>query len=59
MFLKKIEFYKNDKEVAEKAIMKFINHLWYLSEECSAFSIFDQRLRRIDTRIKMAEKMLQ
>jgi len=26
---KKLEFYKiNDKEVAEKAIMKFINHLW-------------------------------
>lgn len=35
--------------------MKFINHLWYLSEECSAFSIFDERLS-IDARLKMAEK---
>lgn len=59
MFLKKLELYKiNDKEVAEKAITKFINHLWYLSEECSAFSIFDERLS-IDTRLKMAEKILQ
>jgi len=46
MFLKKFELYKiNDKDVAEKAIMIFINHLWYLSEECAAFSIFDERLR--------------
>lgn len=44
--------------MAEKAIMKFINHLWYLSEECAAFSIFDERLS-IETRMKMAEKILQ
>ncbi|XP_050547554.1 uncharacterized protein LOC126909176 [Daktulosphaira vitifoliae] len=57
-FLKKLYFYKNDdKEDAEKAIMKFINHLWYLSEECAAFSIFDKRLSN-DTRRKMAEKIM-
>ncbi|XP_050547295.1 uncharacterized protein LOC126908982 [Daktulosphaira vitifoliae] len=57
-FLKKLYFYKNDdKEVAEKAIMKFINHLWYLSEECAAFSIFDERLSN-HTRRKMAEKIM-
>ncbi|KAL4126641.1 hypothetical protein QTP88_010853 [Uroleucon formosanum] len=59
MFLKKLELYEiNDKEVAEKVIMKFINHLWYLSKECAAFSIFDERLS-IETRMKMAEKQKQ
>jgi hypothetical protein len=49
---------RDDKEVAEKALMKFINHLWYLSEECAVFSIFDERLIN-DTRKKIAERMLQ
>lgn len=31
-------------EVTEKVLMILINNLWYLSEECAAFSIFDKRL---------------
>lgn len=58
-FLKTLNAYKtDDKEVAEKAISKIINHLWYLNEECAAFSIFDERINN-ETRMKMAQKILQ
>jgi hypothetical protein len=57
-FLKKMEIYKRyDKEVADKALKKFINHLWYLNEECAALSIFNENLS-YDTRKKMADRIL-
>lgn len=34
----------DDKEIANACLSKFLNHLWYLSDECVAFSIFDNRL---------------
>ncbi|KAF0714990.1 Uncharacterized protein FWK35_00031556, partial [Aphis craccivora] len=53
-FLKTLNAYKmDDKEVAEKAISKIINHLWYLNEESAAFSIFDERINN-ETQMKMA-----
>jgi hypothetical protein len=57
-FLKKLIAYKiDDKLVAEKAINKFINHLWYLNEECAAFSIFDEKISD-DGRRNIAQKIL-
>ncbi|XP_039315242.1 uncharacterized protein LOC120359881 isoform X1 [Solenopsis invicta] len=57
-FLKKLIAYKiDDKLVAEKAINKFINHLWYLNEECAAFSIFDERISDEERR-DIAQKIL-
>ncbi|KAE9523392.1 hypothetical protein AGLY_015944 [Aphis glycines] len=58
LFIKKLYNYKNDdKKIAETALKKFINHLWYLSDECVAFSIFDNRVT-IEQKRKMAIKML-
>ena len=58
-FLKELVKYKNyDQIVADQGIHKFINHLWYLSEECAAFSIFDERLSD-EIRREMAQKILQ
>jgi len=57
-FLKKLIAYKiDDKLVAEKAINKFINHLWYLNEECAVFSIFDERISD-EGRRDIAQKIL-
>lgn len=57
-FLKKMVAYKIDDElVAETAIKKFINHLWYLSEECAALAIFDERIGD-EGRRNIAQKML-
>lgn len=58
-FLRKLEDYKSDdKQVAELAMKKFINHLWYLGEETACFSLFDDR---IDNHVKkqMAKKLLE
>ncbi|KAL4097880.1 hypothetical protein QTP88_022583 [Uroleucon formosanum] len=58
LFIKKLYNYKNDdKKIAETALKKFINHLWYLSDECVAFSIFDNRVT-IEQKRKMAIKLL-
>ena len=44
-FLKTLIAYKmHDIEIADVALKKFLNHLWYLSGECVALSIFDPRL---------------
>lgn len=43
--------------VAEKAISKFLNHLYYLNEECVGFSLFDDRINA-ESKTKMAEKLL-
>jgi len=42
LFIKEIYIYKNNnKRIAETALKKFINHLWYFSDECVTLSIFD------------------
>lgn len=55
IFLKKLVSYKNiNKKIAEVAIKKFINHLWYLNDECILFSLFDERIK-IEEKRKMVE----
>lgn len=57
-FLKQLVAYKiDDQLVAETAIRKLINHLWYLSDECAALSIFDERISD-EGRKNMAQKIL-
>lgn len=57
-FLKKMVAYKiDDKVIADIAIHKFINHLWYLNEECAALSIFDERISD-EERKNMVHKIL-
>lgn len=58
LFLKKLEEYKlHNKRVADVALKKIINHLWYLNPECVTFSIFDDRVDN-STKLKMAERIL-
>ena len=57
MFLKKLLNYNNNK-LGEVALKKFINHLWYLNEECAVFSLFDDRVD-YNTKHRMANKILQ
>lgn len=41
-FIKEIHEYRNfNKQISEIAIKKFCKHLWYLSEECIALTLFD------------------
>lgn len=56
-FIRKLENYKSiNKKISEKAITKFINHLYYLSDECVGFALFDDRLDK-ETKVVLAEKM--
>jgi hypothetical protein len=58
LFLNKLEEYKlHIKRVADVALKKIINHLWYLNSECVTFSIFDDRVDN-STKLKMAERIL-
>jgi len=51
LFLRKLVSYKNiNMSIANIAIKKFCNHLWYLNEECVMFSIFDERILVEDKR---------
>ncbi|KAK3917833.1 Mushroom body large-type Kenyon cell-specific protein 1 [Frankliniella fusca] len=44
-FLKKlIEYEKINKPIAQAAQNRFLNHLWYLSEESLGFAVFDEQL---------------
>lgn len=57
MFLRKLENYKRvNQNIADKAISKVLNHLYYLSEECVGFSLFDERIDNI-TKSKLVAKM--
>ncbi|KAL4090708.1 hypothetical protein QTP88_025495 [Uroleucon formosanum] len=59
LFLRKLEDYKSDdKQVAELAIKKFINHLWYLGEETACFSLFDDRIEN-HVKKQMAQQLLE
>lgn len=59
IFIKKLHSYKNDdKIIAEIALNKFLNHLWYLNEECAAFSLFDDRIN-VKQKRNMVQKILE
>ena len=59
LFIKKLNDYKKyDEKVAETALKKFLNHLWYLSEECVVFSLFDNGLN-LEEKRRMAEKLME
>lgn len=45
-----------DKEVADKALSKIINHLWYLNSEQVAFSFFDDTLEK-NVKTSMVRKL--
>ena len=49
-------FEENDKEVANVASKKLASHLWYLSEELVALSLFDDSVPH-DMRAKIVQKM--
>ncbi|KAL4088950.1 hypothetical protein QTP88_024028 [Uroleucon formosanum] len=50
-FLRKLVSYKDiNPSIANVAIKKFFNHLWYLNEETVMFSIFDERILIEDKR---------
>lgn len=56
-FLRCLENYKSvNTKISEKAISKFINHLYYLSEECVGFALFDDRINT-ETKAQLIEKM--
>lgn len=56
-FLRCLENYKSvNTKISEKAISKFINHLYYLSEECVGFALFDDRINT-ETKAVLIEKM--
>ncbi|KAL4126435.1 hypothetical protein QTP88_010657 [Uroleucon formosanum] len=58
-FIKKLHSYKkDDKIIAEIALIKFLNHLRYLSEECVAFSLFDDRIN-VKQKRNMVQKILE
>lgn len=58
LFLRNLEDYKKiNAQIADRAITKFINHLYYLNEECVAFSLFDDRID-FETKNKMSKKIL-
>lgn len=56
--IREIYNYKScDKQISEAVIKKFSNHLWYLSDECVALSLFDENVsneikREISDKIK-------
>ncbi|XP_050540810.1 uncharacterized protein LOC126905291 [Daktulosphaira vitifoliae] len=57
LFLRKLESYKlQNKKIADVALKKITNHLWYLNPECITFSLFDNRID-YNTKRKRAEKM--
>ena len=49
-------FEENDKEVANVASKKLASHLWYLSKELVALSLFDDSVPH-DMRAKIVQKM--
>jgi len=50
------EYSIDDEHIATSCLTKFLNHLWYLSNECMAFSIFDERIS-IENRRLIAVKL--
>lgn len=56
-FLRDLKKYEEiDKNVSEVAISKFINHLYYLTEECAAFALFDESID-VNTKVMMVKNI--
>ena len=56
-FLKDVkEYCKINPKISDMSIKKFINHLYYLNEECVGFAFFDDRISP-ETKDKMAAKI--
>jgi len=56
-FLRELKKYEEiDKNLSEVAISKFINHLYYLTEECAAFALFDESID-VNTKVMMAKNI--
>jgi len=56
-FIRELKKYEEiDKNVSEVAISKFINHLYYLTEECAAFALFDESID-VNTKVMMAKNI--
>ena len=57
-FIKNIIKYRQiDQNISEKALGKYLNHLWYLNPELVCLSLFDQNVSK-DEKTKMAGKIL-
>ena len=57
-FIKNIIKYREiDQNISEKALGKYLNHLWYLNPELVCLSLFDQNVSK-DEKTKMAGKIL-
>lgn len=58
LFLKNLSEYEAiDKTISTHTVKKFCNHLWYLSSECIAFSLFDSNVP-VSEKAKMAKILL-
>lgn len=58
-FLRELKQYKETNEsIAKVAIAKFVNHLYYLTDECVTFALFDESINE-DTKLKMAQTILE
>jgi len=51
------QYKKINKIVSEITIGRLINRLYYLTDKCVAFSLFDETIN-INTKLKLAQKML-
>lgn len=52
-----MEYKAFNRNIADKAISKILNHLYYLNEECIGFAIFDDRIDA-EIKTKMVKKMI-
>lgn len=58
-FLRKLHEYSEiNKTISEATIRKFVNHLYYLNEECSTFALFDRRIDS-ETKLLIAKKIIE
>ena len=49
---------KIDKSIAKAALQKISQHLWYLTDEVSVLSLFDDDVDQ-ETKVKMAENLIK
>ena len=56
-FLKTFKGYKNvDKVISQAALSKLCQHLWYLSEEIAALSLFDDAVDN-ETKVRIVANL--
>lgn len=51
-----VQYRSINKEIADKALSKIVNHLWYLNSEQIAFSFFDDTLEK-NIKIRMVKQL--